>query len=363
MAAPFQNYSGGVLLADVVKRNNFSKYISEAIYERSGTLKSGAVVRNSLLDAREGGTRIQVPEFNPVAPVEAIMDGTATWDSGSAGATNGYLVPQKIGTATQIASICHRGFAYAVDDIAILAAGEDPMGHIRNQLADGINKLNNARLYSQLAGIFGTALAANTLDVAKAAASGAAEANYLTASTIARARAKLGERGEEPNILIVHPNVAYYLYQVGMLSFSTDALSTGTGIQWGGGGVGVTAKAVGTFAGCTVVVDDAVNTVAPGTGGHITEYYCYLIKSGTILEGVQQDLRIEADRNILSKQNVLSVDYHTAYHVMGTKWNDAGDNPTNANLGTANKWAITYDAKLIPMVQMTVNTPLDTTTI
>ena len=47
------------------------------------------------------------------------------------------------------------------------------------------------------------------------------------------------------------------------------------------------------------------------------------VKSGTILEGVQQDLRIEADRNVLSKQDVLSVDYHGAYHIMGTKWTSA----------------------------------------
>ena len=160
MAAPFQNYSGGVLLADIVKRNNLSTYVSEAIKERSEFIKSGAVVRNSLLDAREGGTRIQVPEFNPVAPTETIMDGTATWN------TNGYLVPQKVGTATQIATICHRGFAYAVDDVAVLAAGEDPMLHIRNQLADAINKLNSARLYNQLAGLFGTALSGHSLDKA-----------------------------------------------------------------------------------------------------------------------------------------------------------------------------------------------------
>ena len=68
MAAPFQNYSGGVLLADIVKRNNLSTYVAEAIKERSQFIKSGAVVRNALLDAREGGTRIQVPEFNPVSP-------------------------------------------------------------------------------------------------------------------------------------------------------------------------------------------------------------------------------------------------------------------------------------------------------
>ena len=359
MAAPFQNYSGGVLLADIVKRNNFAAYVSEAIKERSAFIKSGAVVRNPLLDSREGGTRIQVPEFNPVSPTEEIIDGTATWGTSN----NGYLTPQKIGTGTQIATICHRGFAYAVDDVAVLAAGEDPMGHIRDQLADAINKLNSTRLFYQLHGLFGTALSANALDLAVAASSGAAEANYLTAATVARGRSLLGERGEELDTIVVHPSVAYYLYQVGMLTFSTSALSTGTGIQWGGGGVGITDRSVGQFAGMNVVVDSSVNSVVPGSSGHIKEFYCYLIKSGTILEGVQQDLAIEAERNVLSKQDVISVDYHSTYHIMGTKWNDASDNPTNSNLGAKAKWALTYDADLIPIVQLTVNTPLDNTTL
>ena len=359
MAAPFQNYSGGVLLADIVKRNNLSTYVSEAIKERSLFVKSGAVVRNAILDAREGGTRIQVPEFNPVSPTEEIIDGTATW--GTSGA--GYLTPQKIGTGTQIATICHRAFAYAVDDIAVLAAGEDPMLHIRNQLADAINKKKSARLFSHLAGLFGTALSGNALDKGVAAASGAAEANFLTAATVAEARSLLGERGEELDTLIVHPSVAYYLYQVGMLTFSTSALSASGAVTWGGGGVGVGAREVGEFAGMNVIVDSQVNTVAPGTSGHQKEFYCYLVKSGTILEGVQQDLRIEAERNIMSKQDVISVDYHTAYHVMGTKWSNAGDNPTNTALATAGNWAATYDIDLIPMVQLTVNSSLDTSTI
>ena len=359
MAAPFQNYSGGVLLADIVKRNNLSTYVSEAIKERSLFIQSGAIVRNALLDSREGGTRIQVPEFNPVSPTEEIINGTATW--GTSGA--GYLTPQKIGTGTQIATICHRAFAYAVDDLAVLAAGEDPMLHIRNQLADAINKLNSERLFSHLAGLFGTALSGNALDKGVAAASGGAEANFLTAATVAEARSKLGERGEELDTLIVHPSVAYYLYQVGMLTFSTSALSASGAVTWGGGGVGIGARSVGEFAGMNVIIDAQVNTVAPGTGGHQREFYCYLVKSGTILEGVQQDLRIEAERNIMSKQDVISVDYHTAYHVMGTKWSDAGDNPTNTALATAGNWAATYDIDLIPMVQLTVNSPLDTTTI
>ena len=361
MAAPFQNYSGGVLLADIVKRNNLSTYVSEAIKERSLFIKSGAVVRNALLDSREGGTRIQVPEFNPIAPSEEIMDGTASWGTSNAG----YLTPQKVGTGTQIATICHRGFAYAVDDIAILAAGEDPMLHIRNQLADAINKLNSARLFSHLNGLFAAgsgALGSNHLDIAKAG-TGATEDNFLSASTVARGRSLLGERGEELDTLVVHPSVAFYLYQVGMLTFSTSALSTGGAVTWGGGGVGVGARSIGEFAGMNVIIDEQVNTYAPGASGHQKEFRCYLIKSGTILEGVQQDLRIEADRNVLSKQDVLSVDYHTAYHVMGTKWGSASDNPSNADLSNSSNWALTYDADLIPVVELIVNTPLDVTAI
>jgi hypothetical protein len=217
-------------------------------------------------------------------------------------------------------------------------------------------------LFYQLHGLFGGALSGNKLDIAKAG-TGAAEANFLTASTVARARNLLGERGDELDTLIVHPSVGFYLYQVGLLQFSTSALSTGTGIQWGGGGAGVDAKSIGTFAGMNVVMDSQVNAVQPGSSGHQIEFYCYLTKGGTILEGVQQDLRIEADRNILSKQDVLSVDYHTAYHVMGTKWVDAGDNPTNSNLGAHAKWGATYDIDLIPLVQLTVNSPLDTSTL
>ena len=359
MAAPFQNYTGGVLLADIVKRNNLSRYVQEAIKERSLFVKSGAVVRSPFLDAKEGGTRIQVPEFNPVSPTEEVMTGAAGWGTSTAG----YLTPQKIGSATQIASIIHRGFAYAVDDLATLAAGEDPMNAIRNQLADAINKLNSQRLFYQLHGLFGTALSGNASDLAVAAGSGAAEANYLSASNVAKGRALLGERGDELDTLIVHPNVGFYLYQVGLLSFSTTALSTGTGIQWGGGGAGVDAKSIGTFAGMNVIMDSQVNAVQPGSSGHIKEYYCYLVKSGTILEGVQQELRIEADRNILSKQDVLSVDYHTCYHIMGTKWGNAADNPTNSVLGNKDNWTATYDADLIPAVQLTVNTPLDTSTL
>ena len=87
MAAPFQNYSGGVLLADIVK-NNLSTYVFEAIKERSPVHPVGAVVRNAL------SIHAMVLAFkflsSTLCSTEEIMDGTATWEVSS-----GYLTPQK----------------------------------------------------------------------------------------------------------------------------------------------------------------------------------------------------------------------------------------------------------------------------
>ena len=81
------------------------------------------------------------------------------------------------------------------------------------------------------------------------------------------------------------------------------------------------------------------------------------------MEGVQQGLRHVADRDIGCTEYVVSVDYHGAYHIMGTKWNSGSDNPTNGTLATSGNWQATYDIDLIPLVQLTVNSPLDTSTI
>ena len=120
----------------------------------------------------------------------------------------------------------------------------------------------------------------------------------------------------------------------------------------------MTDRSIGQFAGCTVVIDSQVNINDPTTTGNRQEFRCYLMKSGTILEGVQSELGIEAERNILSKQDVMSVDYDTAYHVMGTKWPSASDNPSNSALRTGSNYGVTYDIAQIPMVEIFVNTPL-----
>ena len=366
MSASNSNF-GGTFLSNLVTRPEFLQYTAEGIFEQSKWVQSGIIQRNAALDARAGGTRVRVPFFDPIAPTETRILSTSSWNGGL-----GYLTAQNVTADEQIMTILHRGFAYAADDLSKLGSGADPLAHVRNQLTAAINKLKTATLAAQLLGLFGGisgsgVLGANQTNKTFAGAPGSmGEANFINVANVVAAKAKLGERGDELDAIAMHSNVAYYLQQVGMLTFSTSALSAGGAVVWGGGGVGVTQTEVATFAGLRVVIDDQLTYLTGGTATHAVKYPVYLFKSGVVSEGIQQDLRLGADRNILSMQDILAVDYHYGYHVTGTKWNDAGDNPTNAdtsgNLANTSSWSLVFSAaKQVPLCRLLVNTPFDTT--
>ena len=352
MAAWKGNY-GGTFLSDLVTRPEFLAYTQEDIYNQCKWIQSGAVVRNSALDCRDGGVRVQVPFFKPINPVETIIESNATW--GGDGTTKGYLNPQKITAGDQIMTILHRGFSYAADDLSKMGTGADPMAAIRGYLTKAINKLRTSALLAQLEGLFDTALASQVYDVSSATTAGLSDACYLSAAAVIGGRNKLGERGDELTIIAMHSAVYNYLLQVGALTFSTSALSTGGAITWGGGGVGLNSTEVSYFMGLRVVVDDML---APDTSGEEDVYPVYLMTNGAIAEGVQQELRVAADRNILSLQDVMAVDYHYGFHVNGTKWVDSGDNPDNTGLATGDNWELAFtEVKMTDVVKVLVNTP------
>ena len=362
MAAPFQNYSGGTFLPNLVTRPEFLSYISEEIFERCPFIQSGVMVRNSALDCRAGGVRVRVPFFQPINPTEETIESNATW--GTSGA--GYLTPQRITADEQIMTIMHRGFSYAVDDLSQLGSGADPMAAIRSYLTRAILKLRTSTLLAQLDGLFGDALTDNVVSLCSG--SGAPdEANYLTAQSFAVARAALGERGGDITAVAMHSSVYYYLVQVGALTFSSSSLVNNGNIEWGGGGINLRNDEVAYFMGARVIVDDMLTPTNEGTSSEYPCFPVYCFGGGVVNEGVQQELRTEVDRNILSKQDVMSLDYHYGMHIMGTSWVSASDNPANTGtgagfLGDSNNWALAYQTpKLVPIVRMEVNTPIANT--
>lgn len=361
MAAPFQNYSGGTFLTDLVTRPEFLAYVQEEVYNQCAWIQSGVVTRNSALDCSAGGTRVRVPFFQPMVENEEVIESNATW--GTSG--EGYLTPGKITADEQIMTILHRGGAYAADDLSRLGSGADPMAAIRSYLAKCILKLRTTTLLAQMEGLFGTALADNVLD-ASISTAGALEANFLSASNVVKTQALLGERGDDLTTIAMHSNVAYYLRTVGALTFSTSALATGGDLIWGGGGINLQSTEVAFFMGLRVVIDDLLKPTI--NAGGADQYPVLLMGGGSVAEGVQRAFKTEADRNILSQQDVLSWTHDYGFHVFGTSYTNAADNPTNTVLGTAGNWKCVYGAvgtgnegdgsKLVPVAKLIVNSPL-----
>ena len=350
MAAWEGNYANGTKLSDLVTRPEFLAYQREDIYNNCKWIQSGAVTRNSALDARAGGVKVQVPFFKPINPTEVVIEDNSTWGAG------GYVAPEKIEAAAQIMPILHRTFAYASSDLAAMGSGTDPLAAVRSYITRAVLRLRTRTLVAQLEGLFGTALAGNSVDVSQAT-TGATEANFISASAVIRAKHALGERGDELSIIAMHSDVAAYLEQIGALTFSTSALSTGGAITWGGGGVGIGPGEAGvrTFMGLRVIVDDLL---APSVNaGGADQYPCYLFTPGALAEGVQQEMRIESDRNILSLQDILQCNYHYGFHVMGSTFTGA-NNPANIDLADTTKWGLAYsDRRMVGAVELIVNTP------
>lgn len=330
----------------------FGRYLAEEIFERSAFIRSGVLGRSAAL-SNTTGTRIEAPFFDPINATEEQIRSDATWGTNGAG----YFTSQKITASTQYATITYRGFMFSADDLSRVQTGEDPLAHFRSQLAADLDRKLTAKLISQLTGLFGTAgplTATNSL--VASVTTNPTDANYLTASNITAAKYLLGERANSITTIAMHPKVAAYMETVGALTFSTDALSTGGGIQWGGGGIGLTSTQVGYMMGLRVIVDEQMPIV--GASGDDEQFECYLFGNGVVQTGDQFPLRIETERNIASLQDAVAVHYSNCMHVVGTTWAAATDNPTNAQLLTPGNWGLAYaEPRLIPLVKLRVNSP------
>ena len=337
----------------------FAAYLTEEIYERSLMVQSGILALDSRLNGITG-TRAEMPFFRHLNYDEEIVRSDNTW--GDLG--EGRYKAQRTTAATQYCPFMTRGAMFAMDDLSQVQTGEDALANIRSQLATDMNRKITAKIISQLTGLFGGPLAPNTLNIAAATTVVPGEANFLSAASITAGKYVLEERANELTTLVIHPLVAAHLEQVGMLTFSTPAgIQANANITWGGGGIGVTSTQIGYMAGLRVIVDSQVPVVQPAGAatGDALGYTCYLAGDGVIRTGSQFPLDIETDRNIASRQNNFTVTYNRGDHVLGTTWNpQAGvtDSPTNAQLATAANWGLAYtDTRIIPLVEMVVNTP------
>jgi hypothetical protein len=328
----------------------FARYLTEQLIENSAMIQSGLIQTDARLN-NVTGVLAELPFFDQLDYTEENVDSSATWGTGNKGA---YLT-QKHSASTQYGPIVTRGAAFAADMLSGYETGEDALANVSQQLSRKINKDITSKIISQLTGLFGTALAGNSLNKAAAASATPDDSNYLTAASVTQAKYLLGEKAADVSVLVVHPLVAADMEARGMLTF----LNSGGTVNYASNGVGVTDTQIGYFAGLRVVVDSQVPTVTPnaGTTGDAVGYTCYLAAPGVIRTGSQFPLTIKADEDILSLQNVMSVTYNRLDHVLGTSY--GGDmHPENSDLADKDNWTLAYTSREnVPLVELIVNTP------
>jgi hypothetical protein len=332
----------------------FSKYLTEQIVENSAMIQSGLIQTDARLN-NVTGVLTELPFFDQLDYTEENVDSSATWGT----STKGHYLTQKHTASTQYGPIVTRGAAFAADMLSGYETGEDALQNVSAQLSRKINKDITSKIIAQLTGLFGTALAGNSLNKAAAASATPDDSNYLTAASVTQAKYLLGEKAADVSVLVVHPLVAADMEARGMLTF----LNSGGTVNYASNGVGVTDTQIGYFAGLRVVVDSQVPTVNPSSGatGDAVGYTCYLAAPGVIRTGSQFPLTIKADEDILSLQNVMSVTYNRLDHVLGTSYKGSM-HPKNSDLSTAGNWELAYTSREnVPLIELIVNTPYGAT--
>lgn len=354
---------GSTFLNDLIIRPEFQGSVLEEFFQRSQFVSSGIITRNTAMDLSAGGVVVNVPFFKEFIAQEEEIDSTDVW--GASG--KGFLSPQRINMSNYQVPVVHRGWSAAADDLSRLGSGEDPLAAIRSYIAKNMAAHRQSYLLSLLDAVFTDTtgcLAGNSAgDIGVATgtdSASSAAANHISASVVIGLQNLLGERGSDLSVIAMHSAVYNQLKVQGLLTFSSPAAPTTiSSVVWGGGGIGVSDTEVAFFAGMRIVVSDELVLAKGGAaGGDAMKYPVYVFAPGSVQEGVQSGLRIEADRNILAKSDIISLDYHYLLGIPGINWKGStgGTFPKNSDIANAASWDLAWaHREYVPITRVVVN--------
>lgn len=257
--------SGVTQIADIVVPAIFTPYVQQLTEKKSRIIASGAMVRDSVLDAdlAGGGLTFNEPSFKDLDDdAENISDDVPT----------NLSTPNKIGTATEIQVRLSRNNSWSSMDLANALAGPDPMEAIANRVSDYWKRREQLAFVATLTGVFAdndTATDAYhtqydmTFDV-----SGVGFVDGVTnftAEAFIDATLTMGDSMEDLGLVMMHSVVYARAKKNNLIDFVADS-SNGAAIS------------IPTFLGRLVVVDDGM----PSSGG---VYETWLFGAGAVRNG------------------------------------------------------------------------------
>ena len=242
--------TGVVRLSDVIVPPIFSPIVQLMTEEKSRLIRSGAVVRDAVLDADLAGAGVTFNE-----PSYKDLDNDAENISTDDPAQNS--TPNKIGTLTEIQVRLSRNNSWSSMDLTADISGSDPMNAIANRVSDYWKRREQAAFVATMNGVFANNATVtdayhtqNDMTVNVSGASFTLGTTNFTAEAFIDATLTLGDSMSDLSMLMVHSIVYARMLKNNLIDFIQDSIN-GQAIR------------IPTFLGRELIVDDGV----PFTGG------------------------------------------------------------------------------------------------
>lgn len=321
--------AGTTRLSDVIVPAVFTPYVQQMTEQKSRLIRSGAIVRDSVLDENlaGGGLTFNEPSFKDL---DDDAENTSTDDPGT------LSTPNKIGTATEIQVRMSRNNSWSSMDLTSDLIGVDPMDAIANRVSNYWSRREQAAFVATMKGVFADNATVTdayhtqndmTFDI-----KGASFTNGVTnfsAEAFVDATLTMGDSLESLKMVAVHSVVYGRMLKNNLIDFIQDSIN-GQAIR------------IATFMGRELIVDDSL----PVTSG---VFDTWLFGQGAVRNGrgapkVPTELDRAASAGNGSGQDTLfnRVEWCMApvgYAYVGTASSGGPSNAaTTNNLAAATSW-------------------------
>ena len=287
-------------ITNIIDPEIVSEKVSALWANKSVLIASGAFQVDNNSPIQAGGQKLLIPRFNLAA---------GSWQAISESAG---LETKRITATPEYGIVVRRGDAFSVLDTAKLVSAQDPNAELAKQITDAIGYHVDSTLINVLSG----AVPAGNIVSATSA--------VIDTDDIVDMKIKLGDMADDAKILVIHSKQFGDFLKAKLVTYlSSSEVFPGTAIT----------GLIPTIMGMAVYVTDKV----PLGGGSPETYRAFVLGQNAMYLGYQRNVNVEADRDILTKEDIVSYDIHFVPHLRGMSWNSTGL-PTDANLIDTTKW-------------------------
>ena len=301
----------------------YAQYMREITAELSAFVQSGIAIADERVsqNINSGGLLVNMPFWQDLSGEDEVLD------DGERALSTGRINAQR-----DVAAVHYRGRGWAVNELAAVTSGDDPLGALLARIAAFWLRREQQLLISVLNGIFapgGALRDTHFLD---------RSTQNITAGVLLDTKQLLGDASNRVSMLAMHSAVYTELQKQNLIVYIPNAR----------GEVNMP-----TYLGYTVIIDDGVPFDA-----ETSIYTTYLFGRGSIGRNAGNPSRLtlfETARDAGKGNDYIYTRSAITMHPYGVRWKDqvrepGNITPTNKDLADPRNWELVYEPKNVAIL-------------